>query len=187
MAETFTLSPYAKDLTGERFGSLVAIRPLRKKGRNVVWDFMCDCGSSYVSEGCWVVANHKKATSPLAPSCGCVNRETTRTMRYKHGYSKHPLFWVWVAMVQRCHAPNSTSYHKYGAKGVYVCNAWRNDAESFITWALDNGWERGLHLDKDILSHKLGTPPHYSPDTCQFINPSDNCRATKNWLEKNYG
>lgn len=180
----FVLSPKAKDLTNHKYGSLTATKPVGKEGRNIVWEFQCDCGSTYRSEGCWVVAQRKKATNPLAPSCGCLNRITTKVLRYKHGYSQHPLFWVWVAMLERCYNPKCKSYEKYGDKGVYVCQEWRDSAEAFITWALNNGWERGLHLDKDVRSFRAGLDPYYSPSTCQFITPEENSRSTRNWLSK---
>lgn len=184
--EEIKVTSKMRDLTGQRFGSLVALRPLyRHPKKYIVWEFHCDCGSIYKSGGVWVTRQHRIATNPKAPSCGCLNRETTREMRFKHGMSNHPLFWVWVAMVERCHNPKSTSYHKYGAKGVYVCDLWRHDSTAFIEWALANGWEKGLHLDKDILSHKAGVFPYYSPETCQFIQPNENCRSTKKWLSLN--
>ena len=181
----FKLSNKARDLTGEVFGSLTAIKPLHKKGKNVVWEFKCSCGDLYISEGCWVTAQRRNATNPKAPSCGCLNKETTSTLRYKHGMSDHPLFWVWVAMLERCYNPNSCSYHKYGAKGVTVCQEWRADSCTFLKWALENGWKKGLHLDKDILCHKLNIPKTYSPNTCQFISASDNSRCTSKYLINN--
>ncbi len=175
-----------RDLTGQRFGSLVALRPIsRHPDRYIVWEFQCDCGNLYQGGGCWVTQQRKTATNPKAPSCGCLNKETTRELRFKHGMSQHPLFWVWSQMVERCHNTNNISYHKYGARGVYVCDAWRESSTEFMDWALANGWEKGLHLDKDILCHALNVPPHYSPQTCQFISAAENGRATKQWLTKN--
>lgn len=55
-----------KDITGQRFGKLTAIRPLEeRRHRNVVWECLCDCG------------NYKKATQPClaqghTSSCGCI-------------------------------------------------------------------------------------------------------------------
>lgn len=173
-----------KDLTGCVFGRLTAIRPIGMRGKHTVWEFICKCGSSYVSTGYTVTRQRKLTTNPEAPSCGCLNKETTKTLRYKHGMSQHPLFWVWVAMIERCYNPNNSSYPKYGAKGVYVCDEWRNDSKAFLDWALTNGWQKGLHLDKDILSHRLGQFPHYSPQTCQFVSPDINCRSTKPYLDR---
>ena len=185
MPKTFTLSPKMRDLTGLRFGSLVALKAIGQQGANTIWEFQCDCGKAYTGAGCWVVRQRKLATNPRAPSCGCLNRETTRELRYKHGMSAHPLFWVWVAMLERCYNPANDSYHKYGAKGVYVCQEWRDSSTVFLNWALANGWEKGLHLDKDLLCHKLSVPLHYSPHTCQFLSASENSRSTKKWLTKN--
>lgn len=183
----YVLSPKAKDLTGQRFGRLVACKPVgRGPDRIVQWEFQCDCGNTHVAGGAWVTSQRKKATNPEAPSCGCLQRETIGDLRRTHGMSKHPLFWVWVAMVERCHTPGSISYHKYGAKGVYVCDQWKDDSAAFMQWALANGWQPGLHLDKDILCHQLDVPPHYSPQTCQFIGASENSRATKKWLTKHH-
>lgn len=186
MPDAFVLGLRTKNLTGQRLGSLVALRPLHKSPeKHIVWEFQCDCGALYESAGCWVSRQRKLATNPRAPSCGCLNKETTRELRYKHGMSNHPLFWVWVAMLERCNNPSNPDYHKYGAKGVYVCPEWAEDSSAFLTWALANGWKKGLHLDKDIMCHQLGVPTHYSPKTCQFIDPSENCRSTKKWLTKN--
>lgn len=187
MSNQIPLSPKMKDITNLRFGSLVAKFPVgRSTKRNVLWEFQCDCGSLYVSEACWVVAQSKKATNTKAPSCGCLNKETTKELRLTHGMSTHPLFWAWTAMVERCHNPSNPNYPKYGGKGVYVCQEWKSNSEAFIKWALNNGWEKGLHLDKDVLCHRQSIPPHYSPTTCQFISSSENSRSTKKWLEKHF-
>lgn len=180
----FILSSKAKNLQGLRYGSLIATRPIGKDGKNVIWEFQCDCGETYISVGAWVVAQQKKATNPLAPSCGCLNQITTRELRFKHGLSKHPLFWVWVAMVERCTNPKNSNYGRYGARGIYVCDEWVKDSTAFIQWALSHGWQPGLHLDKDVLCHQKGLPTHYGPDTCQFLSASENSRATKKWLTK---
>ena len=77
-------------------------------------------------------------------------------------------------MVERCHNPNNPNYPSYGAKGVYVCDAWRNNPKDFIEWALANGYTQGLCIDKDILSKQLGVLPFYSPATCKFVTYSEN-------------
>lgn len=85
------------------------------------------------------------------------------------------LYGVWRAMHQRCFDKTSKSYHRYGGRGVTICPAWYKNFNAFEEWALTNGWQQGLQLDKDIKSNMLGiSPPVYSPDTCQFITRKHN-------------
>ena len=60
-----------KDLTGQRFGKLVAIKPTDKRvGTNVVWEMKCDCGNTtYVHTG--NLGKHHRKTR----SCGCLHME----------------------------------------------------------------------------------------------------------------
>ena len=53
-----------KDLTGRRFGSLVAQYPLRSAENGVVWHCLCDCGQT-------VDVLSRKLRSKRITSCGC--------------------------------------------------------------------------------------------------------------------
>lgn len=163
-----------KDLAGQTFGSLTAIRPLRLSPQGtVVWEFQCACGNHTEWIGNNVVCIAKKAI-PNVPSCGCVRDRRASETNTTHGYGKHPLQAVWQAMKQRCYNPDNPNYCRYGAKGVEVCDEWRNDADAFTQWALANGWQPGLHLDKDAYSDAQGIQRVYSPDTCRFTTAKEN-------------
>ena len=60
-----------KDITGQRFGKLVAIKPTDKRiGTNVVWEMKCDCGNiTYVHTGNLGESQRK------TKSCGCLHKE----------------------------------------------------------------------------------------------------------------
>lgn len=69
-------------------------------------------------------------------------------------------YWVWSAMVQRCHNPNNRHYCNYGARGIYVCERWRF-YENFLQ---DMGTPApGLHLDRK--DNNKG----YSKDNCRWV------------------
>lgn len=55
-----------KDLTGQRFGRLVAIKelPPATKGSNYRWECRCDCGNT-------VIVRRGNLTSGNTTSCGC--------------------------------------------------------------------------------------------------------------------
>lgn len=104
-------------------------------------------------------------------------------MAYKgtHNLSKHPLFNVWVGIIRRCYSPKSNVYKRYGANGVRVCDEWRYNFKYFYDWAISNGWQKGLHIDKDIKARKIGIPPLlYSPEMCSIVTPKDNSNNKSN-------
>src|SRR4051812_17795808 len=64
--------PRSKNLTGQRFGRLVAIEPVGKRDREVVWRCHCDCGGTVDTRGSSLRRGHTQ-------SCGCLAREARQT------------------------------------------------------------------------------------------------------------
>lgn len=54
-----------KDITGNRYGKLVAIKPLGLKGKDVLWECQCDCGNITQAKVSRLTIGNKK-------SCGCI-------------------------------------------------------------------------------------------------------------------
>lgn len=70
-----------------------------------------------------------------------------RNMR--HGLTDHPLYPIWRDMMSRCHNPKNDSYPMYGGRGIYVCESWRDNPQSFIEWAEAQGPIKNGHtLDR---------------------------------------
>ena len=92
------------------------------------------------------------------------------------GYSKHPLYKVYVKMMERCYYPKEKSFTDYGGRGIKVCNSWKNNRVTFIEWALTNGWERGLEIDR------IDVNGNYEPDNIRFVTRkanANNKRSTR--------
>lgn len=69
------------------------------------------------------------------------------------------LYWVWAAMIQRCHNPRNKGHRNYGAKGIRVCDRWR----SFDAFKADMGLPGpGLSLER---SDSRG---NYEPSNCRW-------------------
>ncbi|MED3921220.1 hypothetical protein P4644_16160 [Priestia aryabhattai] len=86
----------------------------------------------------------------------------------QHKSSGTKLYIVWYSMLGRCYTKSSTRYEYYGAKGVTVCEEWRNSFLAFKKFALENGYKEGLQIDR--IDNNKG----YSPDNCRFITHKEN-------------
>lgn len=87
-------------------------------------------------------------------------------MRRTHGMSHTRLHNIWLAMRQRCEKPNSSAYHKYGAKGIKVCEEW-NSFENFRDWAYSNGYNDTLTIDR------IDPRGDYSPQNCRWLTQKE--------------
>ena len=95
----------------------------------------------------------------------------------KHGMRKHPLNATINNMVQRCENPKTEFYPDYGGRGIKVCEEWRNSRETFFNWAIQNGWEEGLTIDR------IDNDGNYEPSNCRWVTQtiqSRNQRIPKN-------
>lgn len=71
-------------------------------------------------------------------------------------------------MVKRCYDVKCEAFKNYGARGIIVCDGWKDDFMSFYTWAKSNGWREGLELDR------IDNDGNYEPSNCQFITSAEN-------------
>jgi hypothetical protein len=77
------------------------------------------------------------------------------------GDRKHPLYRVWLGMRERCYYPKHNRFHRYGGRGIKVCERW----QSFSNFRADNEilYKPGLTIDRN------DNDKDYSPDNCQWV------------------
>jgi hypothetical protein len=113
-----------EDLTGKRFGRLVAIRPVgQTKSRNTTWLFRCDCGGN-------TITTKDTAARPNA-GCGCqLGKKIKHGHRPKSGKTRE--YTSWQSMKARCLNPKHIAYDKYGGAGITIDPAWIKSFKAFL-------------------------------------------------------
>lgn len=82
---------------------------------------------------------------------------------YKHGLSHSRIDNIYKSMIDRCENPNNHNYYKYGAKGIRVCEEWKEDKTIFFEWAFSHGYSPELTIDRK--DNSLG----YTPQNCRWV------------------
>ncbi len=169
-----------KDLTGQRFGRLTAIKCAgRTNNGNAKWLCQCDCGGEVE------VASYSLKRGNTQ-SCGCIKREQNKKMFTTHGQTANDkrsrLYRIWVGIKTRCYNERQhEAFSKYGAKGISMCDEWLNSFEAFREWALANGYTDSLTIDR--------IDPHgsYCPHNCRWATQTEqqNNRTNNHFITYN--
>ena len=157
---------YPLNITGVKFGKLTAIEKVgiyvTPKGSTAsVWRCKCDCGNE-------INVVRGSLTSGNTRSCGCL-REDTCT---KHHGTGTRLYQTYRNMINRCYRADTDSYYLYGARGIGVCDEWRNDFNKFREWALSHGYEEDLTIDR------LDNDKDYCPENCKWSTFAEQANHT---------
>lgn len=147
----------ASDLLGKRFGMLTVLGRAAPKPYTLeaIWLCRCDCGNTTSVAGGSLKRGDTK-------SCGCSKGRFVSEALKSSDPNRNRLRSIWRGMIERCENTKSTSYSLYGARGIGVCDEWKS-FDSFMAWALSNGYADGLTLDR------INGNDGYSPDNCRWV------------------
>ena len=164
------MSPRLHDLTGQRFGRLLVLRPHPERVRYgkdkravaALWHCVCVCGEERL-----VLGNNLR--QGFSRSCGCLIRDITTERNTRHGHARRGnvtrAYTCWVSMLQRCFNSSSQSYRNYGGRddSITVVEYYRD----FVNWYADRGDPPdGLSQDR------INNNGNYEPGNLQWATAS---------------
>lgn len=84
-----------------------------------------------------------------------------------HNDWKNPLHKRWCDIKYRCYNPKSSRFHRYGGRGIKMCDEWFNDYVSFRDWCYSNGYKEGLTIDR------IDNDGDYEPNNCRWVTQKE--------------
>lgn len=135
---------------GQRFTNLVV--KSRTQGRKFLC--VCDCGNEREFAASDLTGGNNK-------SCGCRRAAEARRLLTVHGQFGSPLHKIWTRMISRCHRKSDNRFRFYGARGIAVCNKWR---QSFMAFASDMGPRPSPAHSID----RINNDGNYEPGNCRW-------------------
>ena len=160
---------------GNKYGRLTIIKQTEDKR---YYECLCECGNHKVAR-LW---NLKSGDTK---SCGCYLKEIRKTLNRKHGMKGTKIYRTWQSMKRRCYNINDNNYKHYGKRKIVVCDEWKNDFMSFYNWAMTNGYDDSLTLDR------IDVDGNYEPNNCRWVdqktqqnNKRNNCYIEYKGMKK---
>lgn len=155
-------------LVGGRFGRLIVLCRSQRRGKDTYWDCECDCGAIRIVAGSKLTSGHTK-------SCGCYSVDRARAAHTVHSCNIKGMvsreYHSWNGMKQRCFNQRNAKYPRYGARGITVCERWRNDFAAFLQ---DMGkCPPGYTIDRE------NNDGHYEPGNCRWATPRQQSSNTR--------
>ena len=175
--------PTMIQLFGHVFGRLTVTsrQPVRTRS-GLSWDCRCICGREVSVLGECLRKGRTR-------SCGCLVLETSRkqgTVNRTHGegvpgHQTHE-YKAWGAMFTRCNNPKAESYHRYGGRGITVCEEWSGPG-GYVKFLGDMGRRpSGAHS-----LERKDTDGNYTPGNCTWATRTEQQRNRSNTRHVTFG
>jgi Sigma-70, region 4 len=126
-----------------------------------------DATQSEIAE---VLGVSRQRVSQLAAKTGIKPRQRVHALRYSNEYR------AWEAMIDRCYNERSCNFKHYGARGIVVCQRWRNSFDAFFA-------DMGQRPSGGHSIDRINNDGNYEPKNCRWATKSEQRRNQRDLHE----
>lgn len=155
------------NVLGQTFGRLTVTKFLGRYANHngIIWECQCACGTvCRVPTSSLTVGGQK--------SCGCWRKESFIKRFTTHGMTGSTEYNAWLSMWARCTNPKLSEWHRYGGRGITVCERWKD----FASFLEDMGLKPSPKHSLDRWPNRDG---NYEPSNCRWATQQQQMRNYK--------
>lgn len=154
-------------MIGERFGDWTVLSASELHGTRVMWRCRCVCGTERV-----VPTSNLRGGKTKGCGCRRIERliESKRSKPWTprtpiHGMTGTPTYQSWQSMWSRCTNPKVCGYHRYGGRGIEVCERW-SVFKNFLA-------DMGVRPEDTSLDRWPDNDGNYEPGNCRWATRAE--------------
>lgn len=152
------VNPRMIDMAGKQYGRWTVMAFDQRKSKASYWFCKCSCGTEKSING-------QSLRRGLSRSCGCLNDEVRPTNNLTHGHTRNheatPEYNCWLHIKSRCYRETNKCFHRYGGRGITVCDRWLESFENFLA-------DMGERPSDGHSIDRIDPDGNYEPSNCRW-------------------